>query len=62
MKENVSKYNVSLDRRNTYRLPNPMRITKKITRDACIGKRVFHPALRYANKVLIIYIVLHRLS
>lgn len=25
---------------------DPMRITKKFTGDACIGKRVFHPALR----------------
>jgi len=28
---------------------DPMRITKKFTGDACIGKRVFHPALRCAN-------------
>lgn len=25
---------------------DPMRITKKFTGDACIGKRVFHPAVR----------------
>jgi len=25
---------------------NPMRVTKKFTGDACIGKRVFHPAVR----------------
>ena len=28
---------------------DPMRITKKFTGDACIGKRVFHPAIRCAN-------------
>uniref|UniRef100_A0A6V2BF89 Myb-like domain-containing protein n=3 Tax=Ditylum brightwellii TaxID=49249 RepID=A0A6V2BF89_9STRA len=28
---------------------DPMRITKKFTGDACIGKRVFHPAVRCAN-------------
>lgn len=27
---------------------DPMRITKKFTGDACIGKRVFHPAVRSA--------------
>jgi hypothetical protein len=27
---------------------DPMRITKKFTGDACIGKRVFHPAVRCA--------------
>ncbi len=25
---------------------DPMRITKKFTGDSCIGKRVFHPAVR----------------
>lgn len=30
---------------------DPMRITKKFTGDACIGKRVFHPAVRSANNV-----------
>ena len=28
---------------------DPMRITKKFTGDACIGKRVFHPAVRSAE-------------
>lgn len=28
---------------------DPMRITKKFTGDACIGKRVFHPAVRSAG-------------
>jgi hypothetical protein len=28
---------------------DPMRITKKFTGDACIGKRVFHPAVRSPN-------------
>ena len=28
---------------------DPMRITKKFTGDACIGKRVFHPAVRCAT-------------
>ena len=28
---------------------DPMRITKKFTGDACIGKRVFHPAVRSAS-------------
>lgn len=28
---------------------DPMRITKKFTGDACIGKRVFHPAVRCAS-------------
>ena len=28
---------------------DPMRITKKFTGDACIGKRVFHPAVRTAH-------------
>ena len=28
---------------------DPMRITKKFTGDACIGKRVFHPAVRNAG-------------
>ena len=28
---------------------DPMRITKKFTGDSCIGKRVFHPAVRCAN-------------
>jgi len=28
---------------------DPMRITKKFTGDACIGKRVFHPAIRCTN-------------
>ena len=28
---------------------DPMRITKKFTGEACIGKRVFHPAIRSAN-------------
>lgn len=28
---------------------DPMRITKKFTGDACIGKRVFHPAIRCVN-------------
>ena len=28
---------------------DPMRITKKFTGDACIGKRVFHPAVRSAD-------------
>jgi hypothetical protein len=28
---------------------DPMRITKKFTGDACIGKRVFHPAVRNAS-------------
>lgn len=28
---------------------DPMRITKKFTGDACIGKRVFHPAVRTPN-------------
>lgn len=27
---------------------DPMRITKKFTGEACIGKRVFHPAVRSA--------------
>jgi hypothetical protein len=30
---------------------DPMRITKKFTGDACIGKRVFHPAVRSPNNV-----------
>ena len=28
---------------------DPMRITKKFTGDSCIGKRVFHPAVRCAS-------------
>ena len=28
---------------------DPMRITKKFTGDACIGKRVFHPAVRCSS-------------
>jgi len=28
---------------------NPMRITKKFTGDSCIGKRVFHPAVRSSS-------------
>ena len=28
---------------------DPMRITKKFTGDACIGKRVFHPAVQTAS-------------
>jgi hypothetical protein len=28
---------------------DPMRITKKFTGDACIGKRVFHPAVKSAS-------------
>ena len=28
---------------------DPMRITKKFTGDSCIGKRVFHPAVRCVN-------------
>jgi hypothetical protein len=33
---------------------DPMRITKKFTGDACIGKRVFHPAVRSASNSLAI--------
>jgi len=33
---------------------DPMRITKKFTGDACIGKRVFHPAVRCAGNAAII--------
>lgn len=33
---------------------DPMRITKKFTGDACIGKRVFHPVVRAANNSLAI--------
>ena len=33
---------------------DPMRITKKFTGDACIGKRVFHPAVRCANNASLI--------
>ena len=33
---------------------DPMRITKKFTGDACIGKRVFHPAVRCTSNALIL--------
>jgi len=33
---------------------DPMRITKKFTGDACIGKRVFHPAVRNPNNAAFI--------
>ncbi len=33
---------------------DPMRITKKFTGDACIGKRVFHPAVRCSNNAALI--------
>jgi hypothetical protein len=33
---------------------DPMRITKKFTGDACIGKRVFHPAVRSDSNASVI--------
>ena len=33
---------------------DPMRITKKFTGDSCIGKRVFHPAVRCPSNTAII--------
>lgn len=33
---------------------DPMRITKKFTGEACIGKRVFHPAVRSAANASVI--------
>lgn len=33
---------------------DPMRITKKFTGDSCIGKRVFHPAVRTAANALVV--------
>ena len=33
---------------------DPMRITKKFTGDSCIGKRVFHPAVRCSNNAPLI--------
>lgn len=33
---------------------DPMRITKKFTGDACIGKRVFHPAVRCSSNAVLI--------
>jgi len=33
---------------------DPMRITKKFTGDSCIGKRVFHPAVRCGNNSAVI--------
>ena len=33
---------------------DPMRITKKFTGDACIGKRVFHPAVRCSSNAALI--------
>lgn len=33
---------------------DPMRITKKFTGDSCIGKRVFHPAVRCASNSITI--------
>ena len=33
---------------------DPMRITKKFTGDSCIGKRVFHPAVRCSNNAALI--------
>lgn len=33
---------------------DPMRITKKFTGDACIGKRVFHPAVRSTSNAIML--------
>lgn len=33
---------------------DPMRITKKFTGDSCIGKRVFHPAVRSPSNAVAI--------
>ena len=33
---------------------DPMRITKKFTGDSCIGKRVFHPAVRCGGNAALI--------